>query len=101
MVFAPGKSGNPAGRPPGIVIGKARTRQLKKAHAEQVAIRSEIVEPVKTKPRDYFQRILDDPTNPIELRMAAARVLLQFEPPGAAERSVGPLGFIQIPAKAP
>jgi hypothetical protein len=79
MVFAPGKSGNPAGRPPGIAIGKARARQLKKAHAEQVAIRSEIVEAVKTKPRDYFQRILDDPTNPIELRMQGCSTLYTTE----------------------
>jgi hypothetical protein len=38
MVFIPGESGNPTGRPPGIVVGKKRAPKLQIAHAEQVAI---------------------------------------------------------------
>jgi hypothetical protein len=68
------------GRPPGILLGKKRRKQLQKARAVQVALIGEVVEKISVSPRVFFQHVLDDESNPLEVRMAAARVLLQFEP---------------------
>ena len=75
------------GRPPGIVLGKKRRRELQRSAALSEAIHGE-APAFDGDSLAYFQSIYRDPSQPTELRLAAARAAAQYERPALAATHV-------------
>jgi hypothetical protein len=75
------------GRPPGVVLGKKRRRELRRAAALSEAVHGEAPW-FDGDSLAFFQSIYRDPSQPTELKLVAARAAAPYERPALAATHV-------------
>jgi hypothetical protein len=81
------------GRPPGILLGKKRKREVRLAHAMAEVVRGRRKPPAFAGDSlEFFQAIYRDVNQSVELRLAAARAAAAFERPSLAAIGISQTG---------
>lgn len=84
-----GTRGNPAGRPPGVLVGKRRARALRQAAAVSEVVEGPLPEYDGTDSREFLIGVMRGQYRADPARMAAAHALLRVQHPALQAVAVG------------